>query len=407
MFFNIQSEIGTLKSVLLHKPGKELERLTPDYLHSYLFDDIPWLRKIKEEHDEFADLLRSTGAEVFYLETMLKEVLADKEIKSNFVRDLLNNCKHIYNTSLFHILYDFIYSKTPQEIAEIATGGLDKSDVEIPKDQLHLAGFIYKDYPLYIDPLPNLYFTRDFSSVIANGISLNTMHTVARRRETLLIKYIYENHPLIKPHNHPLWYGPHIQHSIEGGDILVLSDEVVAIGCSERTSPEGIESLTRNLFKSNDTIKEVLAIYIPHLRAFMHLDTVFTMIDRDKFIIYPGIEDKLQVFSITRGSNGKINIAIRSSLIDSLRSSLKIPVLNLLQSGGGNSITAAREQWNDSTNTFAVSEGVVITYTRNESSNEVLEKNGIKVLQINGSELVRGRGGPRCMTMPMFRENLK
>lgn len=404
-FLNITSEIGKLRAVLLHKPGKELERLTPEYLRELLFDDIPWLKKMREEHDEFADVLRNRGAKVYYIEELLSEVLADKNIKKSFIDDLLKQCK-IHNPELYEIIFDYIDSKTPEEVAEIAISGLNKKDVPDNDRELSLVDYINADYPLYINPLPNLYFMRDPAAVMGNGISINSMKTDARRREPMLIKYIYEHNPLFKKELSPLWYDYGISHSMEGGDMLMLSKEVVAIGCSERTSPQGIEILTRNLFKGMRDLREVLVVRIPAIRAFMHLDTVFTMVDYDKFTIYPGISDKVDVFRLVRKKNNGISVIYEEDLVDTLRKTMKIPTIRLIESGGGDPITAAREQWNDSTNTLAIAPGVVITYSRNEASNEVLRKNGIEVVEIDGSELVRGRGGPRCMSMPLSREEI-
>ncbi|MDD3705889.1 MAG: arginine deiminase [Clostridiaceae bacterium] len=404
-FLNVTSEIGNLKAVLLHKPGKELERLTPDYLRDLLFDDIPWLRKMRDEHDEFADVLRQRGAKVYYIEDLLTEILSNLDIKRNLINDLLIH-SNIENHELRELIFSYIFNKTPSEVAEIAIAGLHKKEIQEVDREYSLSDYINKEYPLYINPIPNLYFMRDPLSIIGNGISINSMQTNARSREPMLIKYIYDNNPLFRKEYSQVWYNYTIPHSIEGGDILVLGKEVVAVGCSERTSADGIEILARNLFAGNKNIKEVLAVQIPSVRAFMHLDTVFTMIDRDKFTVYPGILDRVSVYKLTPGSNNSIKVTPEDSLVGALKKSLKLSAVDLIQSGGGDAITAAREQWNDSTNTLAIAPGVVVTYSRNEASNEVLRKHGIEVLEIDGSELVRGRGGPRCMSMPLVREDL-
>ncbi|MFA7573720.1 MAG: arginine deiminase [Lutispora sp.] len=404
-FLNVTSEIGKLKAVLLHKPGKELERLTPEYLRQLLFDDIPWLKQMRIEHDEFADVLRKRGTQVLYVEDLLAETLKNKEIKESFIHDLLKQCK-IDNPELHQILFENLDNRNPEELVEVAIGGLQKKEIEVADREYSLTDYVDAQYPLYINPLPNLYFMRDPAAVMGNGISINSMHTDARRREPMLIKYIYDNHPLFNKAVSPLWYDYTIPHSMEGGDMLVLSKEVVAIGCSERTSAQGIEILARNLFSGMKDLREVVVVRIPPLRAFMHLDTVFTMIDYDKFTIYPGIQDRVEVYRLVRGKNNGITVIPEDDLVDTLRKTLKIPTIKLLESGGGDAVTAAREQWNDSTNTLAIAPGVVVTYSRNEASNEVLRQNGIEVVEIDGSELVRGRGGPRCMSMPLVRENI-
>lgn len=404
-FLNVTSEIGQLKAVLLHKPGKELERLTPDYLRELLFDDIPWLRRMRDEHDEFANVLRQKGAEVYYVEDLLAEILEDADVKRNFINDMLLHCQ-IENPKLRELIFSYLFDKNPAEVAEIAVAGLNKKDIPDVKREYSLSDYVNSDYPLYINPIPNLYFMRDPLSIIGSGISINSMRSDARRREPMIIKYIYDNNPLFRKDYSKIWYNYTIPYSIEGGDILVLGKEVAAVGCSERTCANGIEILARNLFAGDENLREVLAVQIPPLRAFMHLDTVFTMVDRDKFTIYPGILDRVAVYKLTRSSNNGIKVTPEDNLVDALKKSLRLPAVSLIESGGGDIVTAAREQWNDSTNTLAIAPGVVVTYSRNEASNEVLRKNGIEVLEIDGSELVRGRGGPRCMSMPLVREDL-
>lgn len=405
-FLNVKSEIGKLKAVLLHKPGKELEKLTPDYLSQLLFDDIPWLKKMRIEHDEFADTLRQRGALVYYVDELLTEVLQNTEIKAKFIKELLSTCTE--NTKeINQALYEHIIQLPANEVVEIAVSGLNKKDLPHMSRELGLSDYVHIDYPLYINPIPNLYFMRDPAAVMGNGISINSMLTDARRREPMIIKYIYEYNPLFKKENSKIWYDYDIPHSMEGGDMLVLSKDVAAIGCSQRTSANGIEHLARRLFEEEGGFKEVLAVQIPPLRAFMHLDTVFTMIDHDKFTIYPGIQDKVQVYKLTPKANGGVKISVEKDLVNTLKTSLKLNAVDLIQSGGGDPVTAAREQWNDSTNTLAIAPGVVVTYSRNEASNEVLRQHGIEVLEIEGSELVRGRGGPRCMSMPLVREELE
>lgn len=400
-FLNINSEIGKLKAVLLHRPGKELERLTPQYLQELLFDDIPWLKKMREEHNKFAKVMEDRGCSVYYYEELLEEVLGDKNVKESFIKDLVRNC-NIDNGEFERVLIQFLLTKNSKDLVEIAIAGLHKKDFPDVDREFHLVDYIRVDYPFYINPLPNLYFTRDIGATIGQGLSINKMKTPARDRETMFLKYIYQYNPLFKGQSTPLWYDYKEIHSIEGGDILVLSDKVVAIGCSERTSAAAIETISQRLFKEG-MIEKVIAVEIPFTRAYMHLDTVFTMIDYDKFTIYPGVEDMVRAYELTIGKTTP-KVRPMESLKDALKTSLGLPGVEFIQSGGGDEITAAREQWNDSTNTLAIAPGVVITYDRNEASNETLRNNGIEVIEIEGSELVRGRGGPRCMSMPLVRE---
>ncbi|MCC5912031.1 MAG: arginine deiminase [Clostridiaceae bacterium] len=402
-FLNVTSEIGKLKGVLLHKPGRELERLTPQYLQELLFDDIPWLKKMRQEHDGFSKVMKDRDCNVYYYEELLKEILGNQEIKESFIKDIVLN-SNIDNVELERIIVEFLNTKDAEAIVEVAIAGLHKDDFPDVERELHLVDYIRGDYPFYINPLPNLYFTRDIGSVIGQGLSINKMKTPARDRETMFLNYIYKYHPLFKGDVTPLWHDYKEIHSIEGGDILTLSDEVVAVGCSERTSAAGIETLAQRLFRESN-IKKVIAVEIPFTRAYMHLDTVFTMVDYDKFTIYPGVENLLRAYELTEGKTTP-KVKPMESLNTTLRDALGLSAVQFIQSGGGDEITAAREQWNDSTNTLAIAPGVVITYNRNEASNETLRKHGIEVVEIEGSELVRGRGGPRCMSMPLVRENL-
>lgn len=402
-FVNVTSEIGKLKAVLLHRPGKELERLTPEYLHELLFDDIPWLKQMQREHDLFAKAMESRGSQVYYYEDLLTECIKDEDVRKSFVLDVVKNC-NIANHELESLIVTYMLSMEDREIVEISISGLHKRDVPELKRELHLVDYIKEHYPFYINPLPNLYFTRDPGAVIERGLAINRMKTPARNRETMFLEYIYRYHPLFDNQHTPLWYDYKETYNIEGGDILVLSDKVLAIGCSERTSARGIEILSQRILKNTD-FERVLAIQIPFTRAYMHLDTVFTMVDYDKFTIYPGVEDYLIAYDLTLGKTTP-KVTQTESLKDALENALRLPSVQLIQSGGGDEITAAREQWNDSTNTLALAPGVVVTYNRNEASNETLRNHGIEVIEIEGSELVRGRGGPRCMSMPLVREDL-
>jgi len=402
---SISSEIGKLRSVLLHRPGKELERLTPAYLEEMLFDDIPWLKQISFEHDEFAAVLRNHDCEVLYYSDLLADILCKEDIKAEIIKDVIS-FSHIQNPNLVSEIVDYLSGKNNQELSEIIISGLAISDLPGKSGRSRLSDFINEAFPFYISPLINLYFTRDPGAVIGDRMVISSMKTEARRRESLILHHINKFHPRFTDNSKEIWNSHNNPNSIEGGDILILSPETVAIGCSVRTSTSAIEEVAESLFYGNSTVKEVLVIQIPFTRAYMHLDTVLTMVDYDKFTIFPGIENSVKVFSIIAGQNKGLNIKPAENLLSALKSSLKLPSVKLIPSGGGDVITAAREQWNDSTNTLAIAPGVVVTYDRNTMSNSTLRSNGIEVVEIGGSELVRGRGGPRCMSMPLNRDSL-
>lgn len=403
-FYNIKSEVGKLEAVLLHRPGKELERLTPQYLEELLFDDIPWLGKMQEEHDMFAEELKNRGCKVYYYDKLLADILEQNEVKQALITEI-SDFTGISKLKEKDAIHDYLNAMNSIDLAETFIAGLHKNEINYMKEHRSLSYYITDDYPFYINPLPNLYFTRDPGAVIGNGISINSMKTNARNRETMLLSYINKFHKEINASPAPRWYDYKFNDAIEGGDILVISDKAIAVGCSARTSPGAIEKLAQNLFSGNSSVEEVLVIQIPFKRAYMHLDTVFTMLDVNKFTIFPGIEEELKVFSIIpdRENKGFLKITPKKKLNKALNEALKRDDVKVIQSGGGDKITAAREQWNDSTNTLAIAPGTVVTYRRNQASNETLRKNGVEVVEIEGSELVRGRGGPRCMSMPLRR----
>lgn len=404
---NIQSEIGKLNAVLLHRPGRELERIVPDSLKEVLFEDIPWLRRMQEEHDAFAQILRDRGVSVYYVERLLRDILKQDEIREALIHDVIEQNPSSGNY-IDGFLKEYLFSMESDELSQTLIGGVLQKELDHVKRDRILADYINESepYAFYMNPLPNLYFMRDPAVTIGDGLSISTMATHVRKRESMYIDYIYRYHPLFAACGQKKYYEYDKFFSVEGGDILILSDKIVAVGCSERTHVEGIEALARNLFEGNEQIEGVLAVKIPKDRAFMHLDTVFTMVDYDKFTVYPGILSKVDTVMIRRGRQGKLRYEHIGDLQSALKKALGLPAIKLIESGGGNPVAAAREQWNDSTNTLAIAPGVIVAYSRNERSNEVLEQNGIEVIGIEASELVRGRGGPRCMTMPLNRDSL-
>ncbi|MEF9952164.1 MAG: arginine deiminase [Clostridium sp.] len=404
-YINIYSEIGKLNRVMLHRPGEEVENLIPEYLGRLLFDDIPYLKVAREEHDIFAKILKENGTEVVYLEELATEALSDNSVKQEFLKEFILE-SGIASKGLTDAMMDYLMNMETRAMVDKVMAGVRKEEVNFSGGS-SLIEQITDDYPFYLDPMPNLYFTRDPGASMGNGIVLNVMKTQARRRETLFLKYIHKYHVNFKNDNIPLWYNRTDMFSSEGGDELVLSDKVVAIGVSERTSAEAVQEIAQNLFASNTSFEKVLAFDIPNCRAFMHLDTVFTMVDYDKFTIHPAIEGPLSVYELTKGSAGSVNIKHNTNPLEkTLADALGITNVDLIRCGGGDIIIAGREQWNDGSNTLAIAPGVVITYERNYVSNELLDKAGVKVLTMPSAELSRGRGGPRCMSMPLHRDNI-
>ena len=350
MGINVTSEIKPLKKVLLHRPGKEIENLTPEYLERLLFDDIPFLEVAQKEHDTFADTLRNNGVEVIYLHELITQVIEDENIKEKFIKQFIDEAQ-IISKEMKKVVYEYLKGfENNEELIRKTMAGIKKNELPV-LNKKSLSELVEGDYPFIADPMPNLYFTRDPFASIGNGISLNKMYSVTRNRETIYAKQIF-------------------------------------------------------FHSKNKNINTILAFNIPNTRAFMHLDTVFTQIDYDKFTIHPGIQGPLQVFEITKGDKlDELNIKeVNSKLEDILAKHIGVEKVTLIQCGGGDKVISDREQWNDGSNTLCIKPGEVIVYARNYVTNKILQEHGIITHIIPSSELSRGRGGPRCMSMPLERE---
>ena len=407
MAIHVKSEIGKLKKVMLHRPGQELEHLVPEDLERLLFDDIPYLKTAKIEHDMFAAIMRGQGVEVVYLEDMTAEVLKNPEKKEQFVREFISE-GGASAAKVRDQLYDYLMKISDEKELVLKTmSGIRASELNV-KMSCPLVSLVKKESQFLLDPIPNLYFTRDPFACIGNGVSLNRMYSRTRRRETLYGKYILKYHPDFAG-KVPFYYDRDMDFSIEGGDILNLSNKVIAIGISQRTTPEAIELLAQNIFVDKASeIETIIALDIPAVRAFMHLDTVCTQVDYDKFTIHPGIMQTLRIFEIKPGDRkGQLKVTESDAMLsDILAKYLELDKVTLIKCGGKDRIASEREQWNDGSNTLCIEPGKVVVYDRNYVTNEILRQHGIEVLEMASSELSRGRGGPRCMSMPLEREDL-
>ena len=403
---HVNSEIGKLKKVMLHRPGHELENLMPEYLDRLLFDDIPYLRIAQEEHNSFADILRQNGVEVVYLGDLVAESIINQDVKEQLIKELIDDAS-ITTSRERDILTDYFRSLDNKTMIAKMMAGIRKTEIQQVEGK-SLGDFLRNlnnDYPFVLDPMPNLYFTRDPFATIGNGVSIHKMFTETRHRETLFAKFIFEYHPLYK--NTPVWYDRNENFSLEGGDILILNKETIAIGISQRTHENAIEKFAQKVLTEETHFKKILAINIPKQRTFMHLDTVFTMVDYDKFTIHPNIIRDMDVFVIERDNSQHIRITQETSTLeDILKRHLHLDKVTLIKCGSNSVIDSAREQWNDGSNTLAIAPGEVIVYSRNYVTNEILQEHGVKTYVMPSSELSRGRGGPRCMSMPLVRENL-
>lgn len=403
----VKSEIGQLKKVLLKRPGTELEHLTPDTLEELLFDDIPYLSAAQQEHDVFAQKLRDCGVEVVYLEELAAETLAqDSALREQFVRDVIRLAG---SAAQGHgeLLAEYLLSiRDPHALVMKTMSGVTMSEIG-DRSVRRLSDLVRSGQQFLMPPMPNLYFTRDVFASIGCGVSLNHMHSVTRRREAVYADYILHYHPDFRG-KLPFYYTPEQRFSIEGGDVLNLSPETLCVGMSQRTQPEAVEILAKNIFADEQsTIRTILAIEIPNTRAFMHLDTVFTQIDYGTFVVHPGIMNTMRIFELTGKGEKEIQAReITLPLAQALAKYLGLDRVNLIRCGGGNQIAAAREQWNDGSNTLCVRPNTIVVYDRNYITNRLLEEAGVEVIKMPSSELSRGRGGPRCMSMPLVRQLL-
>lgn len=374
---DVRSEIKPLEEVLIHRPGEELLNLMPDNLEYLLFDDIPFLKEAINEHNYFANTLENNGVKVIYLEDLMTEVIEDENIKIKFIKEYLKEA-NIKDDKIINYLKNIKDNKT---LVLKTMSGITSKDLNIKGENR-----------IIIDPMPNLYYTRDPFFIVENGVYLSNMKYKVRKREQIYGRFIFSYHKKYKKYLKKQTFNYHI----EGGDILILNSKTLAIGLSERTEKEAIYELAKSLF-TNSKIENILIVKMPKKRTYMHLDTILTMVDTDKFI-YHKLETEPEIYIIDKEKQiiEKTNINLKTALSKYLNN-VKIIELD-------DFISSKREQWSDGVNTLCIKPGTVIAYDRNEKNNQLLRENGIEVIEIKSSELSRGRGGPRCMSMPLKRK---
>ncbi len=399
------SEVAPLKKVLVHRPGDEFLNLTPNTLERLLFDDIPYLKLAQREHDAFANTLREEGVEVVYITDLVAEAIeaGGRTVRRKFLEQFIAEAG-VTSPKIARHCFEFLNAiKDTRDMVKKCIAGVDISEL---KKLGGVSGFYAtRDTGrMILDPIPNLLFQRDPMATIGNGATLHKMWSVTRTRESIFMEYVFKYHPFYD--DTKLYFNRDEPYSIEGGDIMVLSKEVIAIGISQRTEPDAIADFAKNLFKDkNNAFKYILAIDIPDERSFMHLDTVMTQVDVDKFIVQDAIMDISTIYEISRGQGGELEIVeIHQGLQKVLEKYLHLNKVELIKCGNGKRIDAEREQWSDGANLMTIRPGVVAAYDRNFVTNQTLRRHGIKVIEISSSELSRGRGGSHCMAMALVRE---
>ncbi|MET7478606.1 arginine deiminase [Streptomyces sp. NPDC005648] len=407
--FHVNSEVGELKQVILHEPGLDLDRLTPSNKDALLFDDVVWTSRAQDEHRLFQQLFRDRGVTVHLLHSLLAETVKHEEAVAFVLDRVLDERQPHLGATLADTTRRLLAAMGPEDLATHLLGGLTKRELTVALGEgrtgaRSLGLDLLADGDFVLAPLPNSLFTRDTSCWVYDGVSVNPMRKAGRRRETVNYEAIYRFHPMFADSGAKRWIDGEAMApaAIEGGDVEVIGNGTVLVGLGERTTPAAVEILARRLFDAGSA-RQVIAVQLPKARAFMHLDTVMTMVDRDAFTLFSGLDRRtLRSWTLRPAVHQELVVTENDDFFAEIGVALGLDAVRVLQSEQDTS-AAEREQWNDGCNLLAVAPGTVIAYEVNENSNRMLEENGVEVLRIRGDQLGRGRGGPRCMSCPIER----